>query len=295
MDIRKLEAFCKVFELQSFSKAGEAMFLSQPTISSHVANLEDELGVRLFDRLGRKVMPTQAGEVLYKSMVTVFRNLEQAKASIEVLRDRVVGELPMGCSTIPSHAILPKLLAAFSMRYPEVSFTVHTADSSEVIKRVVSGDWPMGIVGKKPVEEELVASLLAEDETIVVAAPDASWLPEGNGPIDLESIVRLPWIMRVKGSATRLVLERELARAGQSLHNLNVRVRVESTCESLAHAANGVGVCFTSKLAVRSQLENGEVIRLNVPALEGERQFYLIHHSGRYMFPALKAFVEFHQ
>ncbi|MCJ2163082.1 MULTISPECIES: selenium metabolism-associated LysR family transcriptional regulator [unclassified Pseudodesulfovibrio] len=295
MDIRKLEAFCKVFELQSFSKAGEAMFLSQPTISSHVANLEDELGVRLFDRLGRKVLPTQAGEVLYKSMVTIFRNLEQAKASIEMLRDRVVGELQIGCSTIPSHSILPALLADFSTRYPDVSFTVHTADSAEVIKRVACGDWPVGIVGKKPEEDELVSKLLVKDKTIVVAAPDASWLPVGDDPIELDKLIQLPWVMRIKGSATRLVLERELALAGHSLQSLNIRCRVEGTCESLAHAANKVGVCFTSRLAAQPLLSSGEVKQLNVPALEGDRQFYLIHHGGRYMFPALKAFIGFHQ
>ena len=295
MDIRKLEAFCKVFELQSFSKAGEAMFLSQPTISSHVANLEEELEVRLFDRLGRKVMPTQAGEVLYRSMVSVFRSLDQAKASIEVLRDRVVGELQIGCSTIPSHAIIPGLLSAFSAVYPEVSFTVHTADSSEVIKRVVAGDWPVGIVGKKPMEDELVAKLLAEDETIVAASPKAPWLPETDGPISMDQLVGMPWIIRVKGSATRLVLERELALSGRSLNDLNVRVQVEGTCESLVHAASGVGICFTSQLAAKPLLESGELVRLNVPSLEGKRQFYLIHHSGRYMFPALKAFVDFHK
>jgi DNA-binding transcriptional LysR family regulator len=293
MDIRKLEAFCKVYELQSFSRAGEAMFLSQPTISSHVANLEDELGVKLFDRLGRKIMPTQAGDVLYESMVTIFRNLDRAKAAIEVLRDRVVGELQVGCSTIPSHSILPELLKSFSAKYPEVSFVVHTGDSSEVIKRVSSGDWPVGIVGKRPEEDELTAKLLARDETILVASPNAPWLPSADEPA-MDDLVKLPWIMRIQGSATRMVLENALNKAGYSLQSLNIRCKVEGTCESLAHAVHGVGLCFTSKLAAQPLLDSGEVVRIKVPALEGRREFYLIHHSGRYMFPALKAFVEFH-
>ncbi|HKI82301.1 MAG TPA: selenium metabolism-associated LysR family transcriptional regulator [Pseudodesulfovibrio sp.] len=293
MDIRKLEAFCKVYELQSFSRAGEAMFLSQPTISSHVANLEDELGVKLFDRLGRKIMPTQAGDVLYESMVNIFQNLDRAKAAIEVLRDRVVGELQVGCSTIPSHSILPEMLKSFSAKYPEVSFVVHTGDSSEVIKRVSSGDWPVGIVGKRPDEEELTAKLLTRDETILVASPNAPWMPEVDEP-SMEQLMALPWIMRIRGSATRMVLESALSNAGYSLQSLNIRCKVEGTCESLAHAVHGVGMCFTSKLAAQPLLDSGEVVRIKVPALEGRREFYLIHHSGRYMFPALKAFVEFH-
>ncbi len=293
MDIRKLEAFCKVYEFQNFSKAGEMMFLSQPTISSHVANLEAELGVKLFDRLGRKVMPTQAGEVLYRSAVLIFENLDQAKASIEMLRNKVVGDLQVGCSTIPSHNIMPTLLADFLKRYPQVSFTIHTSDSSEVIKKVAAGDWPVGIVGQKPDIEGLTAEMLFEDETVVVAASDAPWLPKTDTPITMDQLVKMPWIMREKGSGTRSVLEEALANAGHSLRKLNIRCRVDGTCETLAHTLGGVGVSVTSRLASQRFIESGAMIRLNILELEGRRRFYLIYHSGRYMFPALKAFIDF--
>lgn len=293
MDFRKLEAFCKVYELQSFSKAGEEMFLSQPTISSHVANLEDELGVKLFDRLGRSILPTQAGDALYASARGVFENLDRARAAIEELRDRVVGELLIGCSTIPSHNILPGLLADFSQEYPEVSFTVRTGGSSEVTRKVASGEWPVGIVGRKPTDEDLVAIPLAEDETMVVAAPDASWLPRHDGPLSVTELLDLPWIMRGKGSATRQVLADALDRVGHSLDELNIRCSVEGTGESLAHASSGVGVCFTSKLAADDLLKHGTVQKIDVPEIVGKRHFYLIYHGSRHMFPALKAFVEF--
>lgn len=208
MDIRKLEAFCKVYELQNFSKAGEMMYLSQPTMSSHVANLEDELGVRLFDRMGRRVIPTQAGEVLYKSAVTIFEDLSQAKASIEMLRDKVVGELIIGCSTIPAHAIVPNLVANFSYKYPDVRFMIRTSDSAHVIAKVVGGEWPVGIVGQAPDEDELIAKKLLHDEVVVVAAADASWLPESGALLPMDELAALPWIMREKGSATRCALEK---------------------------------------------------------------------------------------
>lgn len=293
MDVRKLEAFCKVYELQSFSKAGEQMFLSQPTISSHVANLEAELGVQLFDRLGRKVMPTQAGDVLYRSSQVVFENLSQAKAAIEMLRDKVTGELVVGCSTIPAHNIMPGLLARFADRYPDVSFTVHTSDSTEVIKRVAAGDWPIGIVGQRPDMDGLESRLLMEDETVVVASGSASWLPKGSGPLDMEQLAGLPWVMREKGSGTRRVLEKALGNAGLTLQQLNVRCWVDGTCETIANTLAGVGVSVTSRLASQPFIENGSMVRLNVPVLEGTRRFYLIHHGGRHMFPALKAFVDF--
>ncbi len=293
MDVRKLEAFCKVYELESFSKAGDELYLSQPTISSHVANLEAELGVKLFDRMGRRVMATEAGHVLYKSAVRVFDNLDQAKASIEMLRDKVVGDLVVGCSTIPSHNIMPSLLKDFSECYPQVSFTIHTSDSSEVIKRVQDGDWPVGIVGTKPEADGIVSELLLEDDVVVVAGKDATWLPDSNKTLSNDEMLQIPWVLRARGSGTRSMMEAALAEKGKTLQDLNVRCRVETTCEALSHTVAGVGACVTSKLASEAFLQDGSLVQLKVPQLEGERRFYLIYHGDRHMFPALKTFVEF--
>ena len=293
MDVRKLEAFCQVYELQSFSKAGEVLFLSQPTISSHVANLEAELGVKLFDRLGRKVLPTQAGDVLYRSAMAVFENLKEARASIEMLRDKVVGEVVVGCSTIPSLYIVPKILSRFFKRYPQVSFTMHTGDSAEVIRRVASGDWPVGIVGQKPDDDSLTAELVFEDETVVVASKTAEWLPKTEGPLGMDELARLPWVMREKGSATRFALESSLNTIGMTMADLTVRCWVDGTNEALACTLRGVGVSVTSRLSSSRFIESGALVRLNVPQLEGNRRFYLIYNKSRHMLPAFGAFVDF--
>lgn len=293
MDIRKLEAFCKVYELQSFSKAGDELFLSQPTISSHVANLEVELGVKLFDRMGRKVMATEAGNVLYKRVVTIFENLEQARASIEMLRDKVVGELVVGCSTIPSHNIMPDLLNGFVKKYPDVSFTIHTSDSSEVIRRVADGEWPMGIVGQEPEIDGVISELILEDEIAFVASPNTDWTPQGHDPITMKTLAGLPWVMRARGSGTRYMMEQGLAKIGKTLKDLNIRCRVETTCEALAHTISGVGVCVTSRVVSDEFVQRGELVRLRVPELEGKRRFYLIYHNDKHMFPAMKTFIDY--
>jgi DNA-binding transcriptional LysR family regulator len=238
-------------------------------------------------------MPTQAGDVLYRNAILIFENMEQAKAAIEMLRNKVIGELKVGCSTIPSHNIMPMLLADFSKRYPHVSFTIRTSDSSEVIKRVTAGDLPIGIVGQKPDVDGLVADKLCEDETVVVAATNAPWLPKKDKPVSISQLIKMPWIMREKGSGTRRVLENALASAGHSLQDLNIRCRVDGTCETLAHTLGGVGVSVTSRLASQRFLQSGDIVQLNVPELEGRRTFYLIYHSNRHMFPSLKAFIDF--
>jgi LysR family transcriptional regulator, transcriptional activator of the cysJI operon len=96
MDLRRLEAFCKVYELKSFSKAGQDLYLSQPTISAHIAALEDELGVPLFDRVGRGILSTQAGDILHRHALNIFEAVAQAEAEIQLLMNKVGGDLELG-------------------------------------------------------------------------------------------------------------------------------------------------------------------------------------------------------
>ncbi len=139
------------------------------------------------------------------------------------------------------------MLAAFSRKYPEVSFSVHTHDSSEVIKRVLSGEWPIGIVGQKPDEADLVAQHIADDEIMVVAAQGASWLP-GKESVSLTEAASLPWIMRERGSATRRVLEEALEGVGHSIQDLLIRCQVEGPQKALLMLLM-VSYCFTSRLS----------------------------------------------
>jgi len=153
MDFRKLEAFCKVYELKSFSKAGLELQLSQPTISAHVANLEEELGVPLFDRLGRTVLPTQAGEVLYRGAKQVFQQVGRINSEIGLLRDMVVGDLLLGGSTIPANYILPNLLKSFLALYPSLRVHLTIGDTDSIIRQVGQGRLELGVVGSQPEQQ----------------------------------------------------------------------------------------------------------------------------------------------
>ena len=107
MDLRRLEVFCKVYELKSFSRAGEACLLSQPTVSEHIRHLETFLDVRLFDRLGREVVPTRAGEILYNYARRMLNLRREASRTLELYRGKMSGDLELGGSTIPGQYILP--------------------------------------------------------------------------------------------------------------------------------------------------------------------------------------------
>ncbi|MFP5260020.1 MAG: selenium metabolism-associated LysR family transcriptional regulator [Acidobacteriota bacterium] len=291
MDVRRLHAFAKVYELRSFSRAGDDLLLSQPTISAHISALEDELDTQLFDRLGRTVLPTQAGEVLYRYCTTIFTQLDHAKADILALSKRVAGELVVGGSTIPAHYIIPKLVARYAAAYPEVRIDLTVGDSSEIAQQVADGTAHVGIVGAPAPYPELV-SLPYLDDALVLTAPsrlagtrleDAGWQ---------DRLVGLPWIMREQGSGTRQTLESAMARAGIDLRAIAPVLVVHSSLAVLECVEAGLGVAAVSTLAARSYLERGSVVALDVPGLDMRRSFYVVHHGKRYLFPALRFFLQ---
>jgi DNA-binding transcriptional LysR family regulator len=291
MDVRRLHAFAKVYELRSFSRAGEDLLLSQPTISAHISALEEELETQLFDRLGRTVLPTQAGDVLYRYCNTIFTQLDHAKADIMALSERVAGELIIGGSTIPAHYIIPKLIARYAAAYPEVRIDLTGGDSSEIAQHVADGTVHVGIVGAPAPYPELV-SLPYLDDALVLVAPVGLQAPDLAGPDWVSHLAGLPWIMREQGSGTRQTLETAFARVGLDIRSIAPVLVVHSSLAVLECVEAGLGVAAVSTLAARMYLERGRVAAFNVPGLDMRRSFYVIHHGKRYLFPALRFFLK---
>lgn len=296
MDVRRLEAFCKVYELKSFSKAGQDLLLSQPTISAHVSALESELKTQLFDRLGRSIVATQAGDILYRHAREAFASLENARVEIEALQERVAGDLIIGASTIPAHYVLPKLLSRFSMLYPDVRVRLTVGDSAAIIERVYRGDIAIGVVGAVSEHSELVYTPLATDDLIVCGSPRLLAMRGVTGvkpSLGTKEICTWPWVMREMGSGTRKAFETALLTMGLDLRCMSIAVTVESTEAVLRCVAAGLGLSVVSRLAATDFLTRGEVVIVDAPKLRMHREFYALHHSKRHLFPAQRHFVDF--
>jgi DNA-binding transcriptional LysR family regulator len=290
MDFRRLEAFCKVYDLKSFSKAGQELFLSQPTISAHVSSLEQDLGVRLFDRLGRVVLPTPAGEILYRHAQEAFASLATARAEIEYLQDRVAGDLIVAGSTIPAHYLLPQLLSRFARKYPEVKIQLRVGDSRSVARQVSRGELLVGVVGAQEDFPDLVYERVLEDDLVIVAAPDMC--PAG-GHLLPEDLASHSWVMREVGSGTRKAFEQGVSAMGVELRTLSVAVTVESTQAVLQCVLAGLGLSCTSRLAAGSLLDRGELVEVKTPGLSLPRAFYSVHHERRHTFPVVHHFLQY--
>jgi len=295
MDIRRLEAFSKVFELGSFSKAGQELLLSQPTISAHVLSLEQELGTQLFDRLGRSILPTQAGSVLYRHAQQVFASLESARAEIGLLQKQVAGELSIGGSTIPATYLLPKCIAGFMRRFPGVRVNLSVGDSQEIIAAVQAGKLACGVVGAVADEPDLAFIPLLEDDLVVAASPkmDLPRAASGGPGLSPPELSQFPWVLREQGSGTRKAFVAALKALDLDIRSLPVAIEARSHETVVQCARMGLGLCVTSRLAADPCLSQGELLPVEVAGLHMQRAFSVVRHTKRHVFPVLRFFLEY--
>ncbi|MCD4719357.1 MAG: LysR family transcriptional regulator, partial [Desulfobacula sp.] len=149
MDLWQLYIFVSVVENKSFSKASKAINLSQPTVSSHIKELENYFQCRLLDRLGKTTEPTKAGEILYQYSKKLLALRDQAKSAMHDFLGRTKGAFFIGGSTIPSGYIIPKLIGPFSTQFPDISIELTAGDTLQIVQKIKNGKIEIGIVGAK--------------------------------------------------------------------------------------------------------------------------------------------------
>lgn len=291
MDLRRLEVFLKVAEHGSFSRAAEALFLTQPTVSEHVRALEQDLGLPLLDRLGRGATPTPAGELLLgyaRRMLTLAREARQA---IDQFQGRMRGELAVGGSTIPGEYVLPVLIGQFKAKYPEISIGLLVGSSRQVTEWVEEGRVEVGVVGAPPSSRAVLARELMADEMVVIVPADHRWV--GHQTVTLAEVRAEPLILRERGSGTRAALERALAGVGLDLSAFCVAGEMGSTQAVKQAVRAGVGIALISRRAVLDECRARLLVCVKVADLDVSRAFYLVAHRERTRSPVAQAFLEF--
>jgi DNA-binding transcriptional LysR family regulator len=291
MDLRRLEVFAKVAELGSFSRAAEALFLTQPTISEHVRALEVELGLSLLDRLGRGATPTPAGRVLLDYAHRMLKLAEEARQAIDRFQGRMSGTLIVGGSTIPGEYVLPALIGQFKSKYPDILISLRVASSRQVSEWVDEGRVEVGVVGARPALRTLEARALMSDELVIAVPAGHPWA--GRKTVALADVRSEPLIVREPGSGSREALERALHDADTNLDGFRVAGEIGSTQAVKQAVRAGVGITIISRRAVEDECRAGLVHCVKVRDLKLARSFYLVTHRERTRSPLAEAFVTF--
>lgn len=291
MDLHQIEIFCSLVKFRSFSKAAETLFLTQPTVSSHIKNLEEDLGVQLIDRIGKRIVPTEAGEVLYRYGQKLLSLRDHARQEIESITGTLGGILKIGGSTIPGAYILPSFVGAFKKKYPIASIQLMIDDSAKVTEAVLNGELQIGVVGARTADSQLETHAFLKDELVVAVPPDHAWARKKTIPV--EALTYEPFLLREKGSGTRRIMEERLAKSGFSPAQLK-SVAVMGSSDAVRQSVKaGLGVSILSIRALKDDLKTGRLSAVRIKGVPMERNFSIILLKGKSRSPLCKAFLEF--
>ncbi|MFW6372933.1 MAG: selenium metabolism-associated LysR family transcriptional regulator [Thermodesulfobacteriota bacterium] len=291
MDLWQLHIFCKVIEFKSFSKAGKVVHLSQPTVSSHIKDLEDHFGCRLIDRLAREALPTKAGELLYGYARKLIALRDETEAALADFHGKIKGRLAVGGSTIPGGYILPRLVGDFIRTHPGVTLSLEIGDTEAIVSKLLGGTLELGIIGALSRDKHIHQEKWMTDELALIIPADHSWVRRKS--VDIATLRAEPFISREPGSGTLASLESILSGVDTAVEDLRVVAEMGSTQAVIQGIKSGVGVSILSRMAVAEEIQSGILHALEIEGLDLRRRFYLAVHRHKSPSPLAEAFIRF--
>lgn len=275
----RLEVFYTVAKRLSFTKAAAELFITQPAVTKHIHELEDQYKAKLFERKGNHINLTEAGQLLLLHAEKVFELYRSVEFDINALSKRREGLLRLGASTTIAQYIVAPLLAKFRNKFPDVQLSLITGNTEQVEKALLAKEIEMGIIEGYSKNPEISYHEFLKDEIVLVCS---SKHPLANKtslkPADLKNI---RFVLREQGSGTLEVIEHALKQAGINHSELPAEIRLGNTESIKSYLLNAPCMAFLSVHAVVDELKRGELKIIDVENLSIERSFYLISLQGK--------------
>ena len=287
MDFKQIEAFVNVVRYKSFSKAADATFFTQPTISTHIRNLEKELGVKLLDRKSRVVEMTPQGAKFYKYAVEMINARAQAFDALNDTSENIEGILEIQTSSIPAVTFLPDLLSGFRTLHPGIQYYVSVSDTQAVIENITERRGELGFIGDKLASSSIESTKVAVDKSVLIAPVNY----DIQSAVRLSDAVQYPFIWRETGSATRRSFEQSALRSGFEKEEFEVAALVDDMDTMIRSVEAGLGVAIISEKVASSI--GGRVKVADIEDFSEDRVFYMINLRSTSFSPAAEAFREY--
>lgn len=287
VSLRRLRVFEAVARRSSYTRAAEELHLSQPAVSMQVRQLEDQVGLPLFERIGKGIGLTEAGREIYHYSRSINRALAEMEDVVQSLKGVSRGRLSVAvASTINYFA--PRLLAEFHRRYPGIHLTLDVTNRERIVRQLESNQVDMVLMGTPPGDVDVAAEPFMANPLVVIAPPDHPLADARDIP--LERLASEVFVMREPGSGTRQSLERFLAESGTLIRHGMQMTRNEAIKQSVR---SGLGLSVVSAHTIELELETGRLVTLDVQGFPLPRDWYLVYRRGRRLSPAAKAFHDF--
>lgn len=290
MDFRQLETFVEVAKLKSFSKAADSLYITQPTVTNHIQNLEKEIGTLLINRHGKNITLTDSGSLLYRYAINILNSCEMAKFDLAMYQGKIQGHLQIYSSSVPRNYILPKVIKSFIDKYNEVTFSLTDKDSKKVIQSILDGETDFGIIGAKYPMNSLEYIELLQDKLVLITPNTKDFPWENYSTIDSDILFKEHLILREEGSGTRNLIENVFEESHISMSKLKVRSYVEDTQTLKNLVTLGIGISLTSEKVVHDDVKNGLYKAFYLKNLSFSRNFYFVFHKSRQLSPLSESF-----
>lgn len=288
MDLHQLYIFTKVVEHKSFSRAAEAVYLSQSTVSSHIQSLEKTLNVQLFDRVGRDTILTPYGERLYYWALKLLQLKDEALFDIKESVTELNGIIHIGVSSVPGQFLVPKIVKNFREEYSNVTFSISEYPSKIVADKVLSGKVDIGFLGEKYENDKLHYIPLVKEKLMLISPSQFNL----NKTIAFEEIMTYPFIMRKSDSGTKAILEKFFKKKHIKDDQLNIVAYTDSSQALIEFVKQGLGIAIISEIAAREYTLNNHLRIHEIEDFNEERFFYLVYNEMKTLSLITKLFIE---
>ena len=270
-----------------FTRAAEELGTTQPSVSMQVKQLEDNLGVSLFEQLGKRVYLTEAGQEVYRYCRSISQHLTEAETVLDRFRGTDSGKLNL-CVGRTAKYFVPQLLAVFRQRHEEIFVHLEVAGRQQLLRRLADNACDLAIMGTPPEDQDLVAEPFLKDPLVLIAAPDHPLAPVRALP--LSRLAQEPFLMREPDSETRNTVERFFAQQGVAMTTSMV-INSNEAVKRCVQA--GLGLAVVPLHSVALEVEARRLAVLDVAAMPLQRSWYLVHRQGKRFSRIAEAFKDF--
>ena len=284
---RQLMLLESVARNSSFTRASEELFLTQPAVSTQIKQLEQEVGMPLFEHMGKKIFLTAAGREMYEFSRTIAQQFTDIRTVIEEMKGVQRGHLDIAVTSTAKY-FAPYLLAAFCKQHTGITVSLNITNRETILRQLADNIPDMAIMGAPPAEMPLVADSFMSNPLVVIAPPDHPLARSGR--ISLRRLLKESFIVREKGSGTRNAIERFLEQRGQSM----TTTMEMSRNEAIKHAVMaGLGLGIVSVHTLDMEFKLGRLTVLHVEGFPIVKDWYLVHREGKRFSTAAEAFKTF--
>lgn len=293
MEFRQLESFCAVVRYQSFTKAAEKLYISQPTISTHIRMLEQEFNSRLIIRTTKNIEITPHGKELFACAQKIFTLKNDLIQKWSEENKKIIR---IGASTIPADYILPEVLPLFCQKYPDIQLHIHQNDSGNILQSILNSKFTIGMVGMKSFEKELDFVPFFHDEIVMITPKQENFLHFSQKAFNQDDLISLlkkeTIILREQGSGSKKRLESYFEQINLSEKSLNIIARLNDQESIKKLVASGLGISFISAKAIT---DADNLLTIKLPENNLTRSLYFAYHKDYILKEHILSFIKFVQ